>query len=57
MKRLIVKHKENGGLAHGNIPADRIAEKEGFIFAYNGDELVGVFDLGLIEVAYISERG
>lgn len=53
-QRLIVKYRENGDLNYVNISADSITEREGFIFAYLDGHLVGAFDLGLIETAYMS---
>ena len=42
-----------------NIPADRIEiqTKDGYITAYNGDKLVGVFDMSALTAAYLSSVG
>lgn len=55
MKRLIIKSVDG----YINIPADRIAEKEdvNMLYAYDGKELVGVFEISTILQAYISEKG
>ena len=39
-----------------NIPADRIVREEEFVLAYNGDNLVGIFEIGVIAAIYLSER-
>lgn len=53
MKRLIV----NWGDGYCNIPVTHIELREdSVVFAYNGDEFVGVFDLGAIAFLYVSER-
>ncbi len=40
---------------HCNIPATRIEYEQGYAVAFNGDEFVGVFDIGFINVLYLSE--
>jgi len=51
--RLVVKyHDENPQFI--NITADRIDEHDGIIWAYRGDELVGVFYVGAVDMAYLS---
>ena len=39
-----------------NISADRIVREEEFVLAYNGDKLVGIFEIGVIAAIYLSER-
>lgn len=39
-----------------NICADRVEKDDVFLYAYNGDKLVGMFDVGSIMVAYLSEK-
>lgn len=57
MKKLIVKYHENEKDCFVNITAERITERDGIIFAYSGERLVGVFDMGFINAAYLSEGG
>ena len=35
-----------------NLEADRIEENGDFFFVYNGSELVGVFDMGVVQSIY-----
>ncbi|MEG0035216.1 MAG: hypothetical protein RR743_01005 [Oscillospiraceae bacterium] len=42
------------GEKHCNIPADRLDEHDGFVYAYNGDYLVGVFDMSVMDICYLS---
>ena len=39
---------------HINIPADYLEENEGIVRAYLQGHLVGVFDLGVVDVLYLS---
>ena len=50
-KRLIAVWEDG----HCNVPATRIEYEQGYAVAFNGDEFVGVFDIGFINVLYISE--
>lgn len=50
MKRVVVRWKDQ----YANIAAERIEEKDGMIFAYNDKGLGGVFDLGVIDLIYLS---
>ena len=50
MKRLVVRWKDQ----FANIPAERIEERDGMIYAYDEKGLVGVFDLGTIDLIYLS---
>ena len=55
MKRLIVRYKDG----YVNIPATDISapkEMDGFVVATNGTELVCIFDIGSIEMLWISEE-
>ena len=36
-------------------PATRLVREDSVIFAYNGDALVGMFDLGSVDQIYVSE--
>ena len=54
MKRCIVGFVGQDGYV--NMPADRLKKDDSFIYAYNGDDLVGVFDLGTINYIYITEK-
>lgn len=38
------------------LDADHIVKDESFLYAYNGDVLMGVFDLGTVVCAYCSEQ-
>lgn len=53
MDKLIVKARD----WYANIDATRIVREESIIFAYHGEELVGVFDLGAIDALYGSKEG
>lgn len=55
--RIVVKYKEDGKTSYANINAGRLVEREHMLFAYSGDELIGVFDLGVVDIAYISTEG
>jgi hypothetical protein len=50
MKRLIVRW----GDQFANIPAERIEEREGIIFAYDDKGLIGAFCLGIVDIIYLS---
>lgn len=52
--KLIVKYHEDGAAGHVNIPADRMEISDGILYAYCADRLAGVFDLGSIDMAYLS---
>ena len=53
--RLIVKYHEDKPY-HANVACDLIEREDGMVFAYNGDALVGVFDLGIVDMMYLSEE-
>ena len=48
MYRVIVKTTE----FTANLEADRIEENGDFFFVYNGSEIVGVFDMGVVKCIY-----
>lgn len=48
MHRVIAKTTE----FTANLEADRIEENGDFFFVYNGSELVGVFDMGIVQCIY-----
>lgn len=50
MKRLVVRWGEE----FVNIQATRIEENNGMIFAFAENNLVGVFDLGAVNMIYLS---
>lgn len=56
MKRAIVEFRDG----YVNIPGDRMVKLDldgcQFITIYNNGELVGVFDIEIIQKAYISEK-
>lgn len=39
-----------------NISADRIEKDDSFVYAYRGDLLVGMFDIGTVMTLYLSEK-
>lgn len=39
-----------------NMPADRLIREDSFVYAYNGEDLVGAFDLGTINYIYLTEK-
>lgn len=51
MKRLVVKWR--GGFC--NLPITHIKRIEDVIEVYQNDEFIGMFDLGAIEMFYISD--
>lgn len=53
MKRLIVYF--TGIDRFANIVVDRVTKDDSFVYAYNDNELVGMFDIGAIMVLYVSE--
>ena len=52
MTKLIAKMRDG----YCNIAADSMTEREGMIFVYRGEKLVGVFDLGAVDAIYISGK-
>lgn len=53
MKRLVVNWNEG----YCNLPITRIELREdSVVYAYNGDEFIGMFDLGAVSLLYVSER-
>ena len=50
MKRCIVKLRDG----HVNIPADAMREENGMVYVTRNGELIGVFDLGVVETIYLS---
>ena len=53
MKRLIVKWRDG----HCNIPVTHIQRVGDVVEAYRGDDFIGMFDLGSVDMLYISEGG
>lgn len=51
MKRCIANFK--GGYI--NLPADRLEREESLIFVYNGDQLIAMVDIGMLDSIWISE--
>ena len=51
--RLVVKYHDEKP-QYINVAADRIEEANGFIVAYKGEKMVGVFYLGAVDMAYLS---
>lgn len=51
MTRCVAKFKDG----YQNIPADRLEREDAIIFAYNGDRLVAMFDIGCLESIWLSE--
>ena len=52
MKRCVVGFRDN----YVNMQADKLRREDTFVYAYNGEELVGAFDLGTINYIYITEK-
>ena len=50
MSKCVVRFKDD----YVNIPADRIEEHNGMVFVFDGEMLVGVFDLGAVDMVYLS---
>ena len=46
----------NGVDSFVNIAADSVQKDESHVYAYKGKELVGIFDLGMVSVLYLSEK-
>ena len=55
MTRLIVT-LNGADSSYINIPADRIERDADAILAYNGDALVGYFDVGCVLEAHLSNK-
>lgn len=51
MKRLVVKWRDG----HCNLPITHIRREECVIEAYRDDEFVGMFDLGAVDMLYVTE--
>lgn len=51
MKRCVANFK-NGFL---NVPADRLEREDAIIFVYNGEKLVAMFDIGMLDSIWITE--
>ena len=54
MLRLIVYFNHSD--ASVNIRADKLERNEEFLYAYIGETLVGMFDVGVVVAAYLSEK-
>ena len=53
MSRCIVNFRKD---KFCNIQAERMEEREGMIFVYDKENLVGIFDLAAIETLYLSKE-
>lgn len=53
MKRCLVRFNKGESC---NIEADMLCREEGIVFAYKNTELVGAFDLGCVDVIFLSEQ-
>lgn len=51
MKKCVATFK-NGFL---NVPADRLEREDAIIFVYNGEKLVAMFDIGMLDSIWITE--
>ena len=49
MHRVLIKTTEN---VTANLEANRIEENGDFFIVYNGPEIVGVFDMGIVQFIY-----
>lgn len=47
----------NSGQLFVNVPGDRLEEKEGIIYAFSDDKLIGTFDIGFTDCIYITPEG
>lgn len=52
MKRAVIKLKDG----YCNLEADNMDADSQYVSIYNGDDLVGVFNLDVVNAAYISEK-
>lgn len=52
MKRLFVKWRDG----YCNIPVTTITKEESIIYAFRDAVFVGMFDLGAVELLYVSEK-
>lgn len=54
MSRAVIKYGEE----FVNIEAEMLIERDGYIWVYDArGEIVGVFDVGCIEMAWLSKKG
>ena len=53
MKRVVIKCKDG---EHVNVVGDFFRVDEEFLLAWNGENLVAVVRIELVEIAYISEK-
>lgn len=53
MKLIVYLHGIDGFV---NINADKIEKDDSFVYAYRGDQLVGMFDIGTVMTCYLSEK-
>lgn len=51
--RLVVKFSDSNFC---NIAATMITQDANFVYAFNGDHLVGIFSIGAFEALYLSEK-
>lgn len=54
MSRIIVKFNDTN--QYVNLKADDMHEDDGYLKVYNGNELVGIFELPNIKTAYRTEQ-
>lgn len=54
MSRAIIKFIGGGDYDHCNLIADSMEWTDEYLFLYSGKKLVGVFDVGVIQLAYLS---
>lgn len=52
MKRLIVKWRDG----YCNLPVSQITREDAVVYAFRDAEFVGMFDLGAVELLYVSDR-
>lgn len=52
MKRIIVKGKD----WHCNIPVTDVVRDGNVVFAYSNGDFVGMFDLGSVDIIWVSEE-
>lgn len=54
MKRVVIKFKDG---THINIVADYLQREEEIITVWNGNDIVAIVRLEVVQAAYLSEKG
>lgn len=53
MTRVIIRFKDG---EHINLPADSIDNRDGWLVAWNGENIVVIADMSEVNVCYLSEK-